>query len=160
MKKTSTSSLPRPPSSLPRERDPSRIDPDPDFDFDPGSPPGPDDPGDANDTLFRGWAILLVVFLLSLPLGCGTSTTLGMGTSPLEEIRALEDDIERQLEISYGRGGCHDRCRAAESICDSAIRICEVARDLPEPSALESCRRAEDTCHEARRRVRESCSCP
>jgi hypothetical protein len=103
--------------------------------------------------------LMLFSLLFLSPLGCGMSTTFGVHGDSLEEIQSLEQDIEAQIGISHGGGECQDRCRAAESICTCAGRICEVARDLAELSALESCRRAEEHCHEARRRVAESCSC-
>jgi len=77
----------------------------------------------------------------------------------MDEIQALESEIDSQVVLSYSGAECHDRCRAAESICNCAEQICTLASDLAEMSALESCRRAEAACSEARIRAREGCAC-
>lgn len=79
----------------------------------------------------------------------------------IDEIAQLEASITEQVGImSAGELTCIDRCRSVSSICDSATRICEIARDLAELEALESCRRAETSCQDAEREVSEACTCP
>jgi len=92
--------------------------------------------------------------------GCGVSAVQPGHVGTMSDIANLQNDIEQQQGIMAGGSECHDRCRAAESICDSASRICEIASDLAEFEALESCRRAESICHEATRRVQDDCACP
>lgn len=106
--------------------------------------------------------------------GCGARAAADQTTAPAapqapeeasaqmettDEIAMLQAQIEEQRGIVAGLTECIDRCRASESICDSAGRICNIARDLAEREAIESCRRAESTCDEARGRVDEECDC-
>lgn len=91
--------------------------------------------------------------------GCAMGPGPGPRSSRMDEITALEDEIDSQVLVSYGAGECHDRCRAAESICDCAGQICTIASDIAELSALESCRRAEAACSAARLRANEGCAC-
>jgi hypothetical protein len=110
-------------------------------------------------------AALLLVTLTAI--GCGSAAQSMPPTAPEEsaaapprDIHSLEGEIQVQLGIMAGDGECHDRCRAAASICDSSDQICSIARDLAELEAIESCRRSEDHCSEARRVVDDGCTCP
>ena len=102
------------------------------------------------------WKPLLLLVIVAAA-GCAASRQAVGGT--MEDIGNLESSIEEQRGIIAGGSECHERCRAAESICDSAGRICDVASELAEVEALQSCRRAESVCHEARRQVEEECAC-
>ena len=112
--------------------------------------------------LRRVAAHVMVLAFFAGAVGCGVARQATMGTTPapLDAIDDLEANITQQQGVMSGGGECHDRCRAADSICDSASRICQIASDLAELEALESCRRAETTCTNARNHVAGACACP
>jgi hypothetical protein len=109
-----------------------------------------------------GAASLMLILAVMSSTGCGSAVSAGPAFPQVEmdDVRQLEASIEQQMGVMSSGAECVDRCRASSSICDSAARLCQVARDLAEYEALESCRRAETSCHEARRLVREECDCP
>ena len=120
---------------------------------------------DKHEAVIRkvGLRVAVLALLTLGGAGCGAAA-MGSSQGPtgtMEEIYQLQSEIETHHDaIMAGGGECHDQCRASSSICDSAARICEVASELAEMEALQSCRRAEAICIEARRRVAESCTCP
>ena len=103
-------------------------------------------------------AVLLFVLCPAL-VACAARMSEAARPGTIHEVRALEAEIEGQQAVAAS-GDCQERCRAVASICDSAGRICEVSSDLAEVEALESCRRAEAICIEARRRGNAECTCP
>lgn len=104
------------------------------------------------------WIVVAICALLGS--GCAGAAARPGTIGTMQDILNLQEDIDEQQGIMAGDGACQDRCRAVASICDSAGRICEVASDLAEIEALQSCRRAESICHEAQVRVDEGCACP
>lgn len=106
---------------------------------------------------------LPIVFALFGVISCASAGSTGIfDPGTLEDIRNLQGQIE-ELEggLAYGEGSdCENNCRIVFSICDCAMRICQIASDLAEMEALESCRRAESHCHQARAQVSNECTCP
>ncbi len=106
------------------------------------------------------WRAIVVALCVSFSVaGCAAVQTPGRQVRTIDDVRALERSIEELRGVTGSIGECVDRCRAAESICDSSEMICQIASDLAELEAIESCRRAEEHCNEARRNVVETCTC-
>lgn len=103
--------------------------------------------------------VVAVVGAATLLAGCAAQTTMGTRAT-MEDVRAMTAEIEQQRGVMGSGGGCESDCRIAASICDSANRICMAASELAEVEALQSCRRVESICIEARRQVSDTCTCP
>jgi len=88
------------------------------------------------------------------PESAAASAELGV-----DEMTALEAQIVEQDAVAARATGCEEGCRAEESICDSASRICQIAAELAEADAMDRCRRAQATCESARGRIVERCLC-